>query len=101
MANRVVEPVRQTDTATNPAISVSVGAADIQIVPANTGRVEITICNDHATQIIYLSLGGAAAVVSKGIRLNAAGGSYTTTSYTGEIRAIASGAATVACITEI
>lgn len=101
MANRVVEPVRQTDTATTPATSVSVGAATTSVVAANTGRVEITICNDHATQIAYLSLGAAAAVANTGIRLNAAGGSYTTTSYTGAIQAIATGAATILTVTEI
>lgn len=100
MANRVVEPVRQTDAASTPASAATIGAASATVVPANPGRVEVTICNDHATQILYLAL-GPTAVVSTGIRVNAAGGSYTTTSYTGIITAIATGAGTVATFTEI
>lgn len=100
MANRLVEPVRQTDTATTPASSATIGAASATVAAANSGRVEITICNDHATQIAYLAL-GPTAVANTGIRLNAAGGSYTTTSYTGIITAIATGAATVLTFTEI
>ncbi len=100
MPNRLVEPVRQTDTAKTPCATVSVGTSSVEVVPANEQRVEITICNDHASQIVYLALGGA-AVANRGIRLNAAGGSYTTTSFTGAINAIASGAATGVSFTEI
>lgn len=100
MANRLVEPVRQTDTASTPASAVSVGTSSATVVAANPNRVEVTICNDHATQILYLAL-GPTAVVNTGIRVNAAGGSYTTTSYAGIITAVASGAATTATFTEI
>lgn len=99
-ANRVVEPVRQTDTATNAAAGVSVGTSSVTVVAANPQRVEVTICNDHATQVVYLAL-GPLAFANVGIRLNAAGGSYTTTSYTGIITAIATGAATGVAFSEI
>lgn len=89
-----------SDTATTPNAAVSVGTEDKEIVAANPARVEITICNDHATNVVYLSLGGT-AVVNRGIRLNPAGGSYTTNAYTGEIRGIATGAATPATVSEV
>lgn len=89
-----------SDTAKNPGSTVSVGVADGALVASNPARLELTICNDHATQIVYLSLGGT-AVINSGIRLNAAGGSYTTNAYTGAVRAIASGATTGVTITEI
>lgn len=101
MADRNSQPVVQSDTAKTPAAAVTIGATTGTVVSANPQRVEITICNDHATQVAYLSLGTGAAVVSTGIRLNAAGGSYTTKSYTGAIQAIATGAATVLTVSEI
>lgn len=62
----------------------------------NIGRREITICNDHATQILYVQLaviGGVAptAVVGQGIRLNAAGGSWTSNAWDGAVAVIATG----------
>jgi hypothetical protein len=62
--------------------------------------VEVTICNDHATQVVYLAL-GATAVANQGIRLSAAGGSYTTSAFTGAINAIATGAGTVVTFAEV
>lgn len=100
MANRLVEPVRQTDTAKSGSFAVSVGTSSTLIVAANEGRVEVTICNDHATQVLYLGL-GVPAVANQGIRLNAAGGSYTTTSFTGAINGLATGATTPAVGAEI
>lgn len=87
-------------TADQPGTAVSVDAASEVVAAANPDRAEITIQNDHATQIIYLSLGGTAALNS-GIRLNALGGSWTSNAYTGAINGIATGAATVALVTEV
>lgn len=101
MAYRNTQPVRQTDVASEPGTAVSVGTTSTVIAAANPDRVEITITNDHATQILYLKLAGAAAEANKGIRVNAAGGSYTTNAYTGEIRGIASGATTPVLVVEI
>lgn len=101
-ANRVGASlvVGQTDTATEGAGSVSVGTSSVQVAAANRARVEITICNDHASQVVYLGL-GEAAVANKGVRLNAAGGSYTTRSFTGAINAIATGASTTVTFVEV
>jgi hypothetical protein len=96
----VADGIKRKDTPIEGSGSVSIGGSDASLVAANPARAEITICNDHATQILYLAL-GETAVLNKGIRLNAAGGSYTTTAFTGEIRAIATGAATVATYVEI
>lgn len=99
MANRVSFPVAQSDTA-NQSTAVSVGTSSVTVADANPDRVEITVTNDHATQIVYLCL-GATAESNKGIRLNAAGGSYTTHAYTGVVSAIASGASTTVLVSEV
>ena len=75
------------------------------MVAQNVGRREITIVNDHATQVIYLQLAtkrdvAPTAVVGEGIRLNAAGGSWTSNEWDGAIAAIATGAGTVYTIVE-
>lgn len=75
------------------------GAASAPVAAQSIGRREITIVNDHATQIIYLQLATAegvapTAVVGQGIRLNAAGGSWTSNMWDGAIACIATGAAT-------
>jgi hypothetical protein len=90
----------QNDVAHTPTGAATIGASSGAVVAANPGRVEVTICNDHATQVAYLAL-GATAVINSGIRLNAAGGSYTTNAFTGAINAIASGAGTVLTFSEV
>lgn len=87
----------QSDSATKTAVSV--GAADTSIVAANQKRVEVTVCNDSAN-IIYLALGSAAAI-NQGVRVNASGGSYTTSAFTGEIRGWATVGASTAVVSEI
>jgi hypothetical protein len=92
----VIEPGGGTISAAvdTAAQSASVGTSSTTIMDANTSRREATVCNDHATNIVYLVLGGTAEA-NKGVRLNAAGGSYTSPlGYTGAISVIASGAAT-------
>ena len=89
--------------------TVSVGAASGVVVASNISRRELTIVNDHATQIVYLALnttdgsGGTTptAALNTGIRLNAAGGSWTTNAYKGPVAAIATGAATGVTVVEI
>ena len=93
--------IQRKDTANQPGTSVTVGAASATLLAANDTRAEVTICNDHATQVVYLKLAASAAEANKGIRLNAAGGSWTSNAYTGEIRAIATGAGTGVTVTEI
>lgn len=91
----------RVDTAKTPNGAVSVLVTDTQIVPANPNRQQVTICNNHATQVVYLSLGSAAAVASQGIRINGAGGSYTTKVYRGEIRGISVGGTSVCTFAEV
>jgi hypothetical protein len=55
---------------------------------ANLGRREVTIVNDGAN-VVYLNF-GTSAVANAGVRLNAAGGSYTTNNWEGTVRGIAS-----------
>lgn len=100
MADRNSQPVVQSDTAKTPTSSATIGGTSAAVVPANAQRVEVTICNDHATQIAYLAL-GATAVLNQGIRLAPAGGSYTTQAFTGAINAIATGATTVLTFAEV
>lgn len=87
--------------------AATVGAASGQIVGVNQSRRELTIVNDHATQIVYLALNvtdgvtAPTAALNSGIRLNAAGGSWTTNVYKGVVSAIATGAGTGITIAEI
>lgn len=99
MARRT-DALVQADEALNSGSVATVGTVDSNVVTAKGARVEITLTNDHASNVIYLSLGGT-AVVGQGIRLNAAGGSYTTSAYTGAVNAIATGAATPLLVTEV
>lgn len=87
------------DKAYNPGAAVSIGGSNVAAVAANPNRERIILQNDHATQVIYLSLGGTAAA-NAGIRLNAAGGSILLEGYTGAISAIATGASTPLLVTE-
>lgn len=87
--------------------TISVGAASGTIVASNISRRELTVVNDHATQIVYLALNTTdgstvpTAVLNSGIRLNAAGGSWTTNAYKGPVAGIATGAATGVTVAEI
>lgn len=100
MARFKGSPEHNGDTAKTPASAATIGTSSGTVVAANDSRVEVTITNDHATNIAYLAL-GPTAVANTGIRLNAAGGSYTTRAYTGIITAIASGATTVLTFSEV
>jgi len=82
--------------------AVAVGAASGVVRPANRNRTILVLTNDSAN-IIYLSLTGN-AVLNTGIRLNAAGGLYeinSTNLYRGEVRGIATGAASNLCFSEV
>lgn len=85
---------------------VSVGTTSTVVLAANPGMLERTIVNDGAN-VVYLELATPAAPTPTavadqcGIRLNANGGSWTTTSYTGPIAGIAETAATDVTVVEI
>lgn len=82
-----------SDAAKTPGSSVSVPVTtDTLVIAANNARLELTICNDSDTAI-YLTLAATGAAAAKGVRLNANGGSWTTTQYRGAVSAFQSGAA--------
>jgi len=91
--------VQSRSSASISESAVTIGASDAALVAGNSARVELFLQNDHASQDIYLSFGGTAQV-NKGIRLKAGLG-IVITSYTGAVRAIASGAGTVVLIVEV
>jgi hypothetical protein len=88
--------------ATQPGTAVSVGGASTQVssgVKSSAGGRYFA--NDHATQVVYLTLGPGPAVLNSGIRLNAAGGSIIIENYSGPVFAIATGAATPVLVAEV
>lgn len=93
-----------SSTHANISGAVTVGGSSALLISRNQGRREITVCNDHATQVAYLTLptddSTPTAVLNAGIRLNAAGGSWTSTQWDGAVYAIATGAGTVLTVTE-
>ena len=87
-------------TASTPGGNATVGTTSLQIAAANTARHEIYIYNDSATNIVYLSLGGTAAV-GQGPRINPGGDFFYTASYTGAISAVSTGSNTNVTITAV
>jgi hypothetical protein len=85
----------------------TVGGTTALLVAGNISRRELTIVNDHATQLVYLAINTTdgtstpTAALNSGLRLNAAGGSWTTNAYKGPVAAIASGASTGVTVLEI
>lgn len=95
MANR--------DVARNSG-AVSVLITDTAVVADNPSREELTLVNDGAN-VVYLQFPKApglttAAIANNGLRLNASGGSWTTQTYTGPVRAIAVGGTSVVTVAE-
>jgi len=94
-----VNEVRKTDTAT--IAQVSVGVASTAVLAANANRIFAEFVNDSAN-VIYLALGDP-AVMNRGIRLNASGGSFEiglSNLYTGAVKAISGVAASNLTVTE-
>lgn len=87
------------------AVSVPTTAGGIQIVGANNNRQELTVINDDATNVVYLALqtsdSAPTPVLNSGIRLNAAGGSWTTRTFRGSVYGIAKTGTCVVTVTEI
>lgn len=93
----------QTAAKTSGAVSVLVTST--VVATKNLGRREITVTNDHATQLVYLQIAtddGTAptAVANQGIRLNAAGGSWTSNMWKGAVAGISVGGTSVVTIIE-
>lgn len=89
-------------TAKEPGKGASVGSSTTTVLAANPQRYGATFVND-SDEDIYLRL-GATAVMNEGIRLNAAGGSFTIDAgfrYTGIVTAICSSGSKKLVVTEI
>lgn len=82
-----------SDTAAQPGTAVNVANTSTAVVAANPNRAELTLVNDSADPI-YIRLQATGAALNSGIRLNAGGGSYTTTRYRGAVSAIQADALT-------
>ncbi len=85
--------------------AVTAGVADAALRSEDHGRTEIIVVNTHATQGAYLQLPTQrgepkAAVVGEGIYLAPAGGSWSSTSWKGAVRCIATGASTVLTVVD-
>ncbi len=94
-----VQPGGGPSAARNPGDGVTIGDTSTMALAANAGRREATFVND-SDETIYLRL-GTDAVMNSGIRLNANGGSYTTTVYTGIVTAICVSGGKNLCVSEV
>ena len=96
MVNPLVRPIKTvTDS------FATIGAASGLALAANVQRVNAVFVND-SSETIYLARGNA-AVLNRGIRLNANGGSYEIDSsnlFLGDVYAIATGAASNMTVSE-
>ena len=68
----MADTLTRYESATNT--SITVGATTTTVLAAGGGRQVVVLTND-SDEAIYLGIGGA-AVMNKGIRLNASGGAY-------------------------
>jgi hypothetical protein len=57
-----------------PVSVTSIGGTSKVAIAANPNRICVILSNNHATEVLYIAIGDT-AVVNKGIRLNAVGGS--------------------------
>ena len=106
-AGNLLATVTQDSAARTKAIAgtvdmgtqVSVGSSTTEIVDALGDRMAIIIVND-SDEVIYLML-GASAIMNRGIRLNANGGSFSTEMYQGVINGICASGSKNVTVTEI
>ena len=103
MATTVIgRDLKGCSAANEPGKGVSVGTDGTTLaLAANTDRVSADFVND-SDEVIYLRKASPAAL-NVGIRLNAAGGSYSIDSnnmYTGAIYAICASGSKVLCVNE-
>lgn len=84
---------------------VSLSTSSATLLAANLARKAALIMNDHASNIVYITLENTTAVANTGIRINNAGGSYMMSLEAGNlstsiIKGISTGATTPVLITE-
>lgn len=100
---RTSYPSPQTSVAKQSG-GASVLVTSTVVLAANPDAVERTVVNDSAN-VVYLQFSttdGTAptAVAGQGVRLNANGGSWTSTAYTGAVAGIAVGATSGVTVAE-
>ena len=78
---------------------ISIDSSTTPILDALADRLAVIIVND-SDEAIYISL-GSSAVMNRGIRLNAHGGSFSTEMYQGEINGICASGSKNVTVTEI
>ena len=88
----------------NTPLAVSVGTGSTTVLPENQGRTEVTIVNDGANTV-YLAFQQQrgtqpTATSGNGVRLNAGGGSWSSTAFLGAVSGIAPGGATNVTVME-
>lgn len=87
-----------------PGTAVVLAPATAAVVSAaRPGRVQATFTNDDAANVAYIVLGSVAegdtVAVNVGVRLNAAGGSYTTpVGYTGTVSGFSTAGARILAV---
>lgn len=106
--SRTVQPIRQSDTAFASG-AVSVLTTSTVVAVNNPARAEINVVND-GVNVVYLAFATAnasdgtptapTAVANSGIRLNPAGGSWSSTAYSGPVAAIAVTGTTAVTVAE-
>lgn len=92
---------KRITTTLEGAGKVTAGVATAEVVDADDNRHELIITNDSDT-VIYLAL-GEAAVLNKGIRLNALGGEFHTSGvsvWQGTVNCITTIASKNLCVVE-
>ena len=92
---------RYTSDTTPTNDQTTVGAVTTVVVAVNSARVGGVFCND-SDEVIYLAF-GADAVLNKGVRLNAGGGTFTMDGdlvFVGAINAICTSGQKNLCYTE-
>lgn len=109
MAVRQAVPITKTSLAKTSG-QVSVLTSSTVVAADNRARTEIIVTNDHASQVVYLAFATAedinqvptapTATANNGVRLNAAGGSWSSTSYTGPVAGISVGGTSVVTVAE-
>lgn len=91
--------VQRTDAAANPGSNVPIATSDTLVAAARPGRVLLILNNQDAANPVFLRFGTGAATAA-GVRL-AAGQTLTLDAYTGEVRAIATGATVALGVADI
>jgi len=82
----VLKSAPQTATVDTGSGTVTAAVTSTQVAAANADRIKIIMTND-SNETVYVAY-GTAAVLNRGVRLNASGGSLVEENWTGAINVI-------------